>query len=198
MASMVFHLIPARALERTAAEIASVLAPGGTLTWSAPDLGPAGAEDVLLHDPNRALRERWLQLLDGGEIGDLSPTLGEAVRRAREELDAEARRAAGERADRRIRPRPLASEVTGALTPHFDGEAETTAYEMLSDEIVRGLLVPSNQAEYLPEIADGSLREEVIRELMLDDVLPAMQASPAGTALGLNLHWTLGRYSRKP
>jgi hypothetical protein len=68
---------------------------------------------------------------------------------------------------------------------------------MLSEEVVQGLLVPSNQAEYLPEIADRPLRERAIRELMRNDVLPAMQAGPAGTALGLNLHWTLGRFSRR-
>jgi len=196
MANMVFHLIPPRALERTAAGLASVLAPSGRLVWSAPDLGPAAADSVLLHDPNRALRERWLELLDGADAEPLSPVLAEAVGRGRA-LDGEHRREAQRRAERRIRPRPLASEVTGVLDPHFAGETRTTAYEMLGEEVVNGLLVPSNQAEYLPEIADRALREATIRELMLNDVLPAMQAGPAGTALGLNLHWTLGRYVRR-
>jgi SAM-dependent methyltransferase len=197
MASMVFHLIPPRALGRTAAGLADVLAPNGVLVWSAPDLGPAAADSVLLHDPNRRLRERWLELLADADPEGLSPMLGEAVRRARAELDEEGLRRAGERADRRIRPRPLASEVTDALAPRFAGEVRSTAYEMLSEEVVQGLLVPSNQAEYLPEIADRPLRERAIRELMRNDVLPAMQAGPAGTALGLNLHWTLGRFSRR-
>jgi SAM-dependent methyltransferase len=197
MASMVFHLIPPRALERTAAGLADVLAPDGVLVWSAPDLGPAATDSVLLHDPNRRLRERWLELLAEADPDDLSPVLGEAVRRARAELDAEGLRRAGERAERRIRPRPLASEVTDALASRFAGEIHSTAYEMLSEEVVQGLLVPSNQAEYLPEITDRQLREGTIRELMRNDVLPAMQAGAAGTALGLNLHWTLGRFSRR-
>jgi hypothetical protein len=197
MANMVFHLIPAKAMEQTAAGLASVLAPGGVLAWSAPDLGPPGPEAVLLHDPNRALRDRWLELLSRTDPRQPSPALAEAVQRARAELDEEALAEAQRRAERRIRPRPLAEDVAAALEPHFEGEAHATAFEMLGEEIVRGLLVPSNQAEYMPEIADRGLREEVIRELMLGDVLPSLQAGPAGTALGLNYHWTLGCFARR-
>jgi SAM-dependent methyltransferase len=179
MANMVFHLIPPRALDRSIDQLASVLTPGGRLLWSAPDLGPPGPNSVLLHDPNRALRELWLE-------------------RARRDLDGGALREGQKRADKRIRPRPLATDVTAALADRFSGEIELAAYEMVNEDIVRGLLVPSNQAEFLPEIPDRERREEVIRELMLDKVLPQMQDGPAGTALGLNLHWTLGAYSRRP
>jgi SAM-dependent methyltransferase len=195
MANMVFHLIPPRALEQAGAQLASVLSPGGSMAWSAPDLGPTGPFAVLLHDPNRALRERWLEHLAGA--GEPSPAVAKAVERARELLDGEDLRAAQNRADRRILPRPLAEEVSAALAPRFSGKAELRAYEMRADEIVRGLLVPSNQAEYLPEIPDRKLRERVIRELMLEEVLPAMRKGPAGTALGLNLHWTLGAFSKR-
>jgi len=179
MANMVFHLIPPRAMGRTVEQLANVITPGGRLLWSAPDLGPASPGAVLLHDPNRALRERWLQL-----HGD--------------ELDEETRRGAQDRADRRIRPRPLASEVTAALAARFDGEIETAGYEMLAEDVVRGLLVPSNQAEFLPEIPGRGEREAVIRELMLEQVLPKLRTGAAGTSLGLNLHWTLGSFSRRP
>jgi SAM-dependent methyltransferase len=177
MANMVFHLIPPGARERMVDGLANALTPGGRLLWSAPDLGPPGPYAVLLHDPNRTLRERWLEL-------------------HREELDGEALRAAQARADRRILPRPPASEVGEALARRFAGEIETRTYEMLAEDIVKGLLVPSNQAEYLAEISDRSQREETIRELMLGDVLPRMQKGPAGTALGLNLQWTLGDFSK--
>lgn len=202
MANMVFHLIPARALDRSMEELASVLTAGGRLLWSAPDLGPPGPGTVLLHDPNRALRERWLDLLDrglpaSGEGPSPSVALQEAVRHARQNLDGAALREAQDRADRRIRPRPLATDVCAALSGCFSGEVESAAYEMLSEDIVRGLLVPSNQAEFLPEIADRAAREQVIRELMLEQVLPAMQDGPAGTGLGLNFHWTLGAFTRR-
>jgi SAM-dependent methyltransferase len=176
MANMVFHLIPPRALAPAAEQLASAIAPGGSLLWSSPDLGPTGPYALLLHDPNRALRERVLRRLD------------------REGIDEPTRRAARERAERRILPRPLAQDVGDALATHFDGEIEHRAYEMSGEEIIRGLLVPSNQAEYLPEISDRGEREELIRELMSEEVLPEMRRGPAGTALGLNLHWTLGSF----
>jgi len=192
MANMVFHLIPPKARDRAMDGLADVLPSGGRLLWSAPDLGPPGPYAVLLHDPNRALRERWLELLERGQPNELTTDVGEAVRRARESFDEKALRAAQDRAERRILPRPLAAEVTAALERRFSGEVELRSYEMPSESIVRGLLVPSNQAEYLPEIPDRELRERVIRELMLRDVIPTLQEGPAGTALGLNLHWTLG------
>ena len=195
MANMVFHLIPGRALERTMAGLAGVIAAGGRMLWSAPDLGPAGSEAVLLHDPNRVLRERWLELLGGAPSS--SPLLADAAAQAQSQLDEEALRAAQDRADRRIRPRPRAGEVEAALDPCFEGETRFATYEMLGEDIIRGLLVPSNQAEFIPEIADRERREEVIRELMRTEVLPALREGPAGTGLGLNFHWTLGAHSRR-
>ena len=195
MANMVFHLIPGKALERTMASLADVLSQDGMLFWSAPDLGPASAEAVLLHDPNRLLRERWLGLLAGGSSSSTLAT--EAAGRARRRLDEAALSAAQDRADRRIRPRPLAAEVTAALEARFDGETSFATYEMLGEDIVRGLLVPSNQAEFLPEIEDREEREAVITELMRDEVLPELRRGPAATGLGLNFHWTLGAYRKR-
>lgn len=200
MANMVFHLIPARALPAAADGLAGVLAPGGVLGWSAPDLGPASEGSILLHDPNRALRGRWVELL-GAEGDDVagrapSPAVTAIAREARERLDEKGIAVAQERAERRILPRPLAATVAEAMETRFEGETAFASYEMRNEDIVRGLLVPSNQAEYLPEIADRSAREAVIRELMLEDVLPALQEGPAGTGLGLNLHWTLGAHRR--
>ncbi|HMJ72532.1 MAG TPA: class I SAM-dependent methyltransferase [Solirubrobacterales bacterium] len=199
MVNMVFHLIPPKARDRAIDGLAETLSPAGRLLWSAPDLGPAGPYAVLLHDPNRALRERWLELLGGeGELpAGTSVELAEAVRRARTDFDEEALREAQSRADRRILPRPLAAEVVAALERRFAGETEVRTFEMLSEDIVHGLLVPSNQAEYLPEIEDARLRESVIRELMTADVIPRLQDGPAGTGLGLNLHWTLGAFSKR-
>nr|BFE84761.1 hypothetical protein GCM10020093_073620 [Planobispora longispora] len=57
-------------------------------------------------------------------------------------------------------------------------------------------LVPANQAEYLSEIDDQGLREAVIHHLMRERVLPELMNGPAGTALGLNIEWTIGRCRR--
>jgi SAM-dependent methyltransferase len=194
-ANMVFHLIPGKALERTMDGLAGVLSDDGRLFWSAPDLGPASSEAVPLHDPNRLLRERWLELLAGGSSS--SSLAVDAACRAQERLDDAALAAAQDRADRRIRPRPLAAEVTAALETRFDGETRFATYEMLGEDILRGLLVPSNQAEFLPEIADREEREAVITELMRREVLPKLREGPAATGLGLNFHWTLGAYRKR-
>ena len=207
MANMVFHLIPPSALPRVAAELAAITRPGGRLTWSSPDLGPPGPYAVLFHDPNRALRKGWLSLLDDERsVSDLaagngfvapiaSASVREAVERARVGMDGAKMRAAQARADRRVLPQPNdAGEVGDAVARHFAGEArvELQAHELLGDDIVDTLLVPSNQAEYLSEIEDRPLREAAIRELMLGSVIPELRDRAAGTAHGLNVQWTLG------
>jgi SAM-dependent methyltransferase len=95
LASMVFHLIRPEPLARVAGELAGVLAPGGTLLWNAPDIGPAGPCAVLFHDENRMLRARWEAML-AGEITPETEAQREAMAGA-EPLDSA-------RAGRRILP----------------------------------------------------------------------------------------------
>jgi len=195
MSSMVFHLIPPKAVRRVAEGLAAVTAPGGRLLWNAPDLGVAGPYAVLFHDPNRALRAHWKALLDG-TVTAASPLQREAV------AAAVARAAAGDvplveddRAGRRILPRPhTGPEIGDALSDEFAGEVTTQTYEIADQETIDTLLVPSNQEEYLPEIEDAGLRAGIVEELMRTVVLPAMHASPAGSALGYNVHWTFGEF----
>jgi len=194
MSSMVFHLIPPKAVRRVAEGLAAVTAPGGRLLWNAPDLGVAGPYAVLFHDPNRALRAHWKALL-GGDVPQ-TPLQHDAVAAA----IARAAAAGGpliddERAGRRILPRPhTGPEIGHALTGHFAGELTTQTYEIADQETVDTLLVPSNQEEYLPEIADPQLRAGLVEELMRTVVLPALHAGPAGSALGYNVHWTFGDF----
>ncbi len=176
MANMVFHLIPGRALERAVAGLARVTRPGGRLAWSSPDLGPPGPWSVLFHDPNRALRRRWLE-----RAGSSAEPAGHQGR-----------------ADRRILPVPnLAEDVAAAIEVHFHAGLQRPTYELLVEDSVDTLLVPANQIEYLPEVSDPCRREQLIRELMLEDVLPALRAGPPGTATGLNVQWTLGSHRRR-
>ena len=195
MSSMVFHLIPPKAVRRVAEGLAAVTAPGGRLLWNAPDLGVAGPYAVLFHDPNRALRAHWKALLQG----DATPQ----TQLQRDAIAAAVARAAGgsapliddDRAGRRILPRPhTGPEIGDALSGHFAGEVTTQTYEIADQETIDTLLVPSNQEEYLPEIEDAQLRSGIVDELMRTIVLPAMHASPAGTALGYNVHWTFGDF----
>jgi hypothetical protein len=210
MANMVFHLIPSTALDRAAADLASVVTPGGGLVWSSPDRGPAGEYSILFHDANRAVRARWLELLadaraDGEAASpgrershaELSPELWRAIRAAVAGSPTPAPVEGQQRADRRVLPQAnLADDVATALGRHFSGQVECQTHEILPADLLDTLLVPSNQSEYLSEIADRQLREQAIEELMLGDVLPRMRDQPAGTAVGLNIQWTLGSFTK--
>lgn len=206
MANMVFHLIPPEALERVAEELASVINPGGRLLWNSPDLGPPGPYAALFHDPNRMLRKRWRELIAGSSSGGgtensdarsaIPDSVRQAVREVRASLSESALRDAQSRADRRILPRAhAADDVAAALRRHFRGQVALPTYEMITEEILDALLVPSNQGEYFPEIRDRDVREAALSELMLGEVLPTMRESPAGTALGMNVQWTLGDFT---
>jgi SAM-dependent methyltransferase len=193
MANMVFHLLSPAAMRHAAASIGDVLLPGGLLSFSAPDLGPATRYSVLFHDPNRLLRSHWLAALDAPEPESLPSILREAAAVARQ-AD---RDAAQWRADRRILPTPQTAEsVAAAVASRFEGAIGRRTFELLAEESLMTALVPANQAEYLAEITDERLRDGVIRYLMRERVLPELMAGPAGTALGLNIDWTLGRYTR--
>jgi SAM-dependent methyltransferase len=193
MANMVFHLLTSAAMRHAAASIGDVLLPGGLLSFSAPDLAPATQYSALFHDPNRLLRKLWLDALDAPEPDSLPPVLRAATAAARQADRA----AASRRADRRIPPAPQTAEsVASALAPYFEGSIERRTFELLAEESLMTALVPANQAEYLAEISDERLREGVIRYLMGERVLPELIGGPAGTALGLNIEWKLGRYTR--
>lgn len=88
-----------------------------------------------------------------------------------------------------------AQDVERAFAVHFSGELVYQTHEILEQDVVDTLLVPSNQAEFLSEIDDRQLREAVIRELMVGEVLPAMREQPGGTAVGLNVQWSLGSHT---
>jgi hypothetical protein len=198
MSANVFHLIPPRALARAAADLASAVRPGGSLTWSSPDLSPAGPSAVLFHDPNRVLRRHWLEALSERSATPLGPAVAEAVAHVRETLDADALIQAQRRADRHILPQPTAATaVVDALEPHFAGVLSRPTFEMPDRETLAALLVPSNQREYLPEIGDRRLRERVIKELMTQQVLPELEAHGARTADGLDIQWSIGSFVRR-
>jgi hypothetical protein len=195
MSSMVFHLIPPRALERVAASLAGITAEGGRLLWNAPDLGVPGPYAVPFHHPNRMVRAHWKQLLLG-EIQPTSPIQRDAVAAARRRAERDGMELIDDfRANKRILPEPHKGEDVGnALRGHFVGEVTTQTHEIVVRETLDTLLVPSNQEEYLPEIEDFALRSALIEELMLEAVIPVLHNGPAGTYGGYNVHWTFGDF----
>ena len=195
MSSMVFHLIPPKALERVAESLAGITAPGGRLLWNAPDLGIPGPYAVPFHHPNRLVRAHWKKLLLG-EIEPGSPLQRDAIAAARLRAQGGEPLIDDVRANKRILPTPHTGEEVGnALRGHFTGEVTTQTHEIVVRETLDTLLVPSNQEEYLPEIEDFKLRSALIEELMLEEVLPALRAGPAGTYGGYNVHWTFGDFT---
>ncbi|HEV2059114.1 MAG TPA: class I SAM-dependent methyltransferase [Solirubrobacteraceae bacterium] len=194
ISSMVFHLIPPKALERVAESLAGITAPGGRLLWNAPDLGIPGPYAVAFHHPNRLVRAHWKKLLLG-DVEPASPVQRDAIAAARLRAQRGAPLIDDARANKRILPKPHTGEEVGdALRGHFTGEVTTQTHEIVVRETLDTLLVPSNQEEYLPEIEDFDLRSALIEELMLEEVLPDLRAGPAGTYGGYNVHWTFGDF----
>ncbi len=195
MSSMVFHLIPPKALVRVAESLAGITAAGGRLLWNAPDLGPPGPYAVPFHHPNRMVRAHWKKLLLG-ELEPASPLQRDAIAAARLRADRDGVELIDDfRANKRILPQPHTGEEVGnALRGHFVGEVTTQTHEIVVRETLDTLLVPSNQEEYLPEIEDFALRSALIEELMLEEVIPVLHNGPAGTYGGYNVHWTFGDF----
>lgn len=194
MSSMVFHLIPPKALVRVAESLAGITAPGGRLLWNAPDLGVPGPYAVPFHQPNRMVRAHWKALLRG-EAEPTSPLQRDAIAAARLRAKDGVPLIDDERANKRILSKPHTGEEVGdALRGHFAGEVTTQTHEIVVRETLDTLLVPSNQEEYLPEIEDFALRSAVIEEIMRSEVIPVLQAGPAGTYGGYNVHWTFGDF----
>ena len=76
------------------------------------------------------------------------------------------------------------------------GTTTRQTFELLAEENLATVLVPSNQAEYLSEITDRATREEVIRYLMRERVFPELSTGPAGTGHGYNIEWKFGVFQR--
>jgi SAM-dependent methyltransferase len=193
MANMVFHLLREGGMRHAADSITAVLAPGGKLIFSAPDLAPASKHSVLFHDPNRLLRRHWLDALDAADPRGCPSPLREAVTSAR----SAQRTITQQRADRRILPTPQSVEgVAAALERSMTGTTTRQTFELLAEESLATALIPSNQAEYLAEITDQETREAVIRYIMREYVFPELSTGPAGTGLGFNIEWKFGIFQR--
>lgn len=207
IASMVFHLIPPKAMPKLCADLARLLRPGGELLWSTPDTGPALPAGSVIHGTSRALRHTFLAMLDDPDAwrrlcADLPPDaageareLGEVLADARARLTPERREQYARGAGQQILARSTEVDViASALAPYFDGEVSNHLCVMPDEDALALALLPANQRN-LGEIADRGARERLIRLLMRYAVLPAFHAGPSGCAGGYFLHWTLGRHA---
>ena len=204
-ANMVFHLIPPRALDRLAVELAGVLKGDGRLLWTSPDLGPAPHDAALFHEPNRRLRARLLQVLDDpsslpalldrarAPLCAGSADLAQRMAEISQALGPAERARAAAMAERQILPQAnAASRVEEALlAASFQGEMSTRCFEMPAEDSLAAILTPANQ-RMLAEIADVDVRRRFIELVMIQDVLPGLSNGPAGTAYGFSMQWTFG------
>jgi hypothetical protein len=189
VASMVLHLIPARAIPRLADGLARVLPPAGVLIWNSPDLAPARPGSVLFHDVNRILRRAWLT---GPSLETFPPAVRDRVRRA---LDLRSS-VNDARADRRILREPnTAARWSTALAGCFAGSIHTSVVPMSDQELLDVLLVPANGREFLPEVSDPDLRSLVIQSLMG----PALRTvrGDGDSEIDIGITWTFGRFERR-
>jgi SAM-dependent methyltransferase len=207
IASMVFHLIPPRALGGVFEGLAEVLKEDGTLLWNAPDLGPPLPASDLFHEPNRRLRRLALEAIDDGtRLRALLERFPSRERRLYADLPAELervraaltpqKRAEAERlANRQVMPTPTtAAFVEAERRRLFSGQLFFQTFEICTEESLDAILVPANQ-RCLDEIEDREVRRRLTMFLMTHDVMPAMNDGPAGTSRGFNVHWTFGDWT---
>lgn len=207
MASMVFHLIPLIAMESVLENIARVLSPKGVLYWNSPDVGPACAGAVLFHDANRQVRKIFRDCLvnpevlletnwakqDRHSVSDVVRELHELVT----VLTPGDRMAFEAKANRQVLKEANQAEAILSLAKkHFHScKTHVASFEIREEEVVDTLLVPANQ-RYLGEITNSRLREQIIRGLMLHDVIPELHNSVTGTRFGYSVHWTYGEFEK--
>ncbi|GHJ15488.1 class I SAM-dependent methyltransferase [Micromonospora sp. AKA38] len=191
MANMVFHLIPEKAMDKMLSSFRGALRPDGVVVWNSPDIASGDAASFLFHDVNRAVRSTVLH----GPVDDTIPL---AARQIIQKVRATTSPELARRADRRILPHAHeAAALHGRFLRHFDGVYEHANYEILPDELLDTLLVPSNAAEYFPEISSRGDRELLIRNI-IPRVMNTFRKLPGKTATGLSIRWTFGEYTMWP
>ncbi len=206
VASMVFHLIPDKAMPELVRGLAAILRPDGEMIWNTPDTGPPSRGARLFHEPNRRVRQAALQCIDNelllrdilGAVPDSMAQryagLEERLREVRETLTPERRAACEARANRQILPRATElPKLEAQLGAAFEGACFTKTFEMRMQDTIDAILIPSNQ-RCLAEIEDFDTRARLSELLMRFHVLPTIYAGPAATTYGFNLHWTFGRH----
>ena len=206
VASMVFHLIPEKAMPEVVRGLAAILRPDGEMIWNTPDTGPPTRGARLFHEPNRRVRQAALQCIDNplllrDILGGVPDThvqryagLEERLVEVRAGLTPERRAVCEARANRQILPRSTELPTLEAqLGAAFEGACFTQTFEMRMQDTIDAILIPANQ-RCLAEIDDFDTRARLSELLMRFYVLPTIYAGPAATTYGFNLHWTFGRH----
>ena len=209
IASMVFHLVPPKALSVLFESLETILHNDGYLIWNSPDTSPTMAYSEVIHASNRLLRESFLAYLDKPESLKLLLSkmpdcdqqnyadLPQQLETIKNQLDVPSRLEAQRRADKQILPTPTnLKTIEQALANRFKGK-NSIAMSVLRDQDLLDLaLLPANQ-RYINEVDDQACREKLIHLILKYDVIPKLKKSPVGHPSGINLHWTFGQYTKR-
>ncbi len=208
-ASMVLHLVQAKALPALVDGIAEALKPDGVFLWNTPDTAPAPADACVIHAANRLLRGMISEILDDeGRLAAIIAKLPEAERAPYHDLGARIR-ALSQRltppervrllslGEKQMLPVPTdVSEIHTQLSRRFLGATSTSMSVLSEEDAIALALLPANQ-RYFAEVPERDCRIALITLLLRAEVLPRLRVGPAGHPTGLNLHWTFGRYARR-
>jgi SAM-dependent methyltransferase len=198
LASMVLHLIPARALPRALAGIARSLRPGGRFLWTSPDSAPRLPGTVLFHDLNREVRARFCRLRAGGEV-DLRALDHHERREVHELVGTAAEPVSGSHLSARRQIPDPSSElafVEATLATWFTGRTRQQTAVITDEDLLRIARVPSN-LKNLNEVPDLARRTRLV-ELLVRAGLPHVhRRAGAGRSdrTGVDLTWAVGEHT---
>ncbi len=204
--SMVFHLIPEKALPDLFQSCRQVLRPGGQLIWNSPDLIVDSPSGFKMHTPYRMLRDNvtWL-LTKPNALDDFWQTLDDVpdykVRYLRRHLpgyrDSFNRDRLAEldaAADTYIRPDnrvPPPEQMHAYLQASLSGQWENKYFEVGEDSLYSPILIPANEG-YINQLPPGLMRTWLIEVLLHKQVIPELVHQSADQSLKLG--WTFGCY----
>lgn len=207
LASMVFHLVPASALEKLFRGLSDVLKIDGLLAWSSPDIGSVAGDAVLFHDVNRATRRQLLQYLESpdsislssweGGIAPKNNEIAEALQRRSNELSATQRAEMAVVAEKQILSVPNTLEIIlHAAIPWFaTKDTRIGFFEISTAELLSLALIPSN-IKYFCEVSDLPCFVQLLTRILEGKVVKDKCFEKARTCSGLSVQWTFG-YWRK-
>tara|TARA_R110002073_G_scaffold312108_3_gene483403 strand:- start:25 stop:1170 length:1146 start_codon:yes stop_codon:yes gene_type:complete len=206
--SMVFHLIPEKAMPALFQACRRILRPGGRLLWNSPDLVEDSPLGFKMHTPYRILRETITRLLtQPSSLQELWKQLIEVpaykLRYLRNylpgycdnfdherlpELDADAD--AYIKPDNRV---PPPEKLHSYLQEVFVGRWENRYFDVGEDSLYPAILIPANEG-YINQLPPGLLRTWLIEVLLHTQVLPELRGQ--STDYSLKIGWTFGVYER--
>lgn len=206
--SMVFHLIPEKALPGLFQACQRILSHGGKLVWNSPDLVDDSPAGFKMHTPYRMLREEVTNLLvKQGALEDFWEQLSAVpdyrlrylqshLPRYRDNFNPDSLAGLDANANTYIKPDdqvPLPEQMHAYLQASFSGKWEKRYYAASEDSFYSPILVPANEG-YINQLPPGLMRTWLIEVILHNQVMPELLNQSGSHSL--NIGWIFGRYER--